>query len=71
MTFAQKASAEFEIGCGPETIKVDGVPYTWCPEKGDRDSQAAYAVALYIGENNLTKGKPITLMWVTSEPNKG
>ena len=71
MTFEQIASAGFEIGCGPETIKVEGVPYTWDPEKGDRDSQAAYAVALYIGEHNLTKGKPVTLLWTTSKTNKG
>ena len=70
MTFEQKASAEFQIGCGTETITVEGVPYTWDPKKGDRDTQAAYAAALYIGKNNLTEGKAITLRWTTSAPNE-
>ena len=65
-TFNQVASAEFQIGSGTDTVKVEGVPYTWNPEQGDRDSQAAYAVASYIGENNISEGKPVTLIWVSS-----
>lgn len=66
MTFEQLASAEFQIGTGSETITVENVPYKWHSDKTSRDEQAAYAVALYIGENNLTKGKPVTLHWVSS-----
>ena len=65
-TFKQTASAEFQIGCGSDTVTVEGVQYIWNPEQGDRDSQAAYAVASYIGENNVSSGKPITLRWVSS-----
>ena len=65
-TFKQVASAEFQIGSGNGTVKVEGVPYEWNPEQGGRDSQAAYAVASYIGENNISEGKPVTLIWVSS-----
>ena len=67
-TFEQVASAEFQIGAGIDTVTVEGVPYSWNPEQGDRDSQAAHAVASYIGENNISKGKPVTLIWVASSP---
>jgi hypothetical protein len=46
------------------------VPYSWDPKQGDRDSQASYAVAKHIGENNISHGKPITLIWVSSSPIK-
>ena len=65
-TFKQVASAEFQIGSGNGTVTIEGVPYTWDPSQGDRDSQAAYAVASYIGENKLSWGKPVTLIWVSS-----
>jgi hypothetical protein len=66
-TFKQIASAEFQIGSGNDTVKVEGVPYEWKPEHGNSlSSQAAYAVASYIGDNNISGGKPVTLMWVTS-----
>ena len=65
-TFKQIASAEFQIGAGTDTVTVEGVPYSWNPKQGDRDSQAAHAVASYIGENNISGGKPVTLVWVSS-----
>ena len=65
-TFEQVASAEFQIGSGPKTVTIEGVPYEWNPEQGDRDSQAGYAVAAYIGENNLSWGEDITCIWVSS-----
>jgi hypothetical protein len=71
MTFEQTASAEFQIGVGSMTVKVEGVPYTWDSKQGDRDTQAAYAVACYIGEHNLSNGKPVSLLWVSSTPRKG
>lgn len=66
MTFQQLASAEFQIATGTETITVENVPFTWDASKTSRDEQATYAVALYIGENKLTDGKPVTLRWVSS-----
>ena len=66
-TFKQIASAEFQIGTGTDTVTIEGVPYEWNPEQGDRDSQAAFAVASYIGENNISDGKPVTLVWVSSK----
>ena len=65
-TFKQIASAEFQIGSGTDTVKVEGVPYEWNPEQGDRDSQAGFAVAQYIGENKLSWGEGITCIWVSS-----
>ena len=65
-TFNQVASAEFQIGVGTDTVTIEGVPYEWNPEQGDRDSQASYAVAAYIGENNLSWGEDITCIWVSS-----
>jgi len=69
-TFPQTASACFQIGCSDETVTVEGVPYDWNPEAGDRDSQAAFAVAKWIGENNASHGKPVTLIWVSSSTRK-
>lgn len=70
MIFEQLASAGFQIGTGNETVTVEGVPFTWDSKQGDRDNQAAYAVACYIGKFNLSKGKPVTLQWVSSKPVK-
>lgn len=67
-TYPQSASACFQIGCGDETVTVEGVPFDWNPEAGDRDSQAALAVAKWIGENGASHGKPVTLIWVETGP---
>ena len=67
-TFPRYASAEFQIGTGNETITVENVPCEWNPAKGDMDSQCVLAVATYIGEHNLTHGKPVTLIWTSSIP---
>lgn len=69
-TFPQTASACFQIGCSEQTVTVEGVPFEWVPEQGERDAQASYAVAKWIGENNASNGKPVTLIWVTSSPRK-
>jgi hypothetical protein len=69
MTFHQLASAEFQIGVSDTTVKVEGIPYVWDRHLIDRDKEAAYAVACYIGKHNLSQGKPITLLWVSSKPN--
>lgn len=70
MLYEQTASAEFLIGEGSATLKVEGVPYLWDSGLGNRDSQASYAVARYIGKHSLSQGKPITLLWVSSKPAK-
>jgi hypothetical protein len=64
-TFQQTASACFQIGTSDETVTVEGVPFEWVPAQGERDMQAAYAVAKWIGENNASRGKPVTLIWVS------
>ena len=69
-TFPQTASACFQIGCSDQTVTVEGVPFDWNPDNGDRDSQAALAVATWIGENNASHGKPVTLIWVEAGPRK-
>ena len=66
--FEQLASAEFQIGTTEKTVTVENVPYVWDSSMGSRDEQAAYAVASYIGENNVSHGKPVTLRWVSSSP---
>ena len=66
MIYKQTASAGFQIGSGNDEVTVEGVPYMWDPRQGDRDSQASFAVAAYIGENNISHGEPITLIWVSS-----
>jgi hypothetical protein len=66
MTFKQKASACFAIAGTDNNVTVKGVPYEWNPAQGARDSQAAVAVARYIGENNLTEGRGLALIWVES-----
>ena len=64
--YPQLASAEFQIGTTTETVTVENVPYTWDSAVSDRDSQASYAVASYIGKHKLSYGKAVTLRWVTS-----
>jgi hypothetical protein len=68
MQFEQIASAQFQIGTGSETITIEGVPYIWDSTRSGRDEQASLAVATYIGDFNLSKGKPVTLLWVSSKP---
>jgi len=70
MTHPMTASACFQIGCTDQTVTVEGVPFDWSSEVGDRDSQAAFAVATWIGENNASHGKPVTLIWVEAGPRK-
>ena len=57
------ATACFQVGTSDTNITISNVPFTWDHTK-DRDEQAAYAVASYIGEHNLTDGKPVTLIFV-------
>ena len=66
--FEQLASAEFQMGTTEKTVTVENVPYVWDSSLGSRDEQASYAVAFYIGEHQLTEGKPVTLRWVSSSP---
>lgn len=67
-TFPRYASAEFAFGNDNQRVTIKNVPHDWVPADGDMDSQSAFAVATYIGENNLTQGKPVTLVWVSSSP---
>jgi hypothetical protein len=72
MNFEQIASGQFQIGTSNETITVEGVPYIWDSTGSGRDEQASLAVATYIGDFDLSKGKPVTLIWVSSKPhNRG
>ena len=67
--YNQVADACFQIGTGVDQIAVHNVPFVW-DGKGDRDQQAALAVAKYIGDHNATEGRPITLLWVTCKAEK-
>jgi hypothetical protein len=69
-TYPQIATASFQIGCSDETVTVGGVPFDWNPDNGGRDEQAAFAVAEWIGKNNASHGKPVTLIWVECGPRK-
>ena len=66
-TYPQSANACFQIGCGDETVTVEVVPFDWNPEHGDRDSQAALAVAKWFGENERSD-LALTLIWVETGP---
>ena len=68
--FPQLAWAEFQIGTSDQTITVKDVFYVWDASKGERDAQASFAVAEYIGAHNMTGGKPVTLICVGSSPYK-
>ena len=68
MQFEQIASAQFQIGTGRETITIEGVPYIWDSTRSGRDEQALTAVVMYVCDLNLSKGKPVTLLWVSSKP---
>jgi hypothetical protein len=68
MQFEQIASAQFQIGTGSETITIEGVPYIWDSTRSGRDEQALTAVVMYVCDFNLSKGKPVTLLWVSSKP---
>ena len=64
------ASACFQVGTSDTEITVENIPFEFDPNKGhSRDDVGAYHVAVYIGANNLTEGKPVTLRWV--ETSKG
>lgn len=65
MQYTRLASAEFVIGTSDQRITVKNVPFAWTPP-GNMDQQATFAAASYIGEHNLTNGKPVTLVWVSS-----
>ena len=67
-TYPQSANACFAINGTDQNVTIEGVPFDWNPEAGDRDSQAALAVAKWIGENGASHGKPVTLIWVETGP---
>ena len=68
-TFPQTASACFAIGDTDQNVTIEGVAFDWNPEAGDRDMQAATAVAKWFGEN-CDATVTLTLIWVTCSPVK-
>jgi len=66
-TYPQSASACFAINGTDQNVTIEGVPFDWNPEHGDRDSQAAFAVAKWFGENERSD-LALTLIWVESGP---
>ena len=63
------ASACFVIEGTDQDVTIEGVPFTWIPENGDRDMQAAAAVAQWFG-NNERSDVSLTLIWVSCESAK-
>lgn len=68
-TFPQTANACFAINGTDQTVTLEGVPFDWNPAIGDRDVQAATAVATWFG-NNVDASVTLTLIWVESAPRK-
>lgn len=68
-TFTQTASACFAIGGTDQNVTIEGIAFDWNPESGDRDMQAATAVARWFGEN-CDATVSLTLIWVTCSPVK-
>jgi hypothetical protein len=66
-TFPQIASACFTIDGEGQDVTIEGVSFDWNPEAGDRDMQAATAVAKWFGEN-VSAAVGLTLLWVTCSP---
>ena len=66
-TFPQTASACFALGDTDQNVTIEGVPFDWNPEDGDRDIQGAAAVAKWFGENECSD-LSLTLIWFTCSP---
>jgi hypothetical protein len=72
MNFEQLAVGSSKLGQATKHFTVEGVPYIWDSTRSSRDEQASLTLATYIGDFNLSKGKPVTLVWVSSKPhNRG
>lgn len=68
-TFPQTVSACFTLGDTDQNVTIEGVAFDWSPEAGNRDIQAATAVAKWFGENERSDLN-LTLIWVTCSPVK-
>ena len=66
-TFPQTANACFALGDTDQNVTIEGVPFDWNPEAGDRDTQGATVVAKWFGENERSD-MSLTLIWVTCSP---
>ena len=66
-SYPQIASACFAIDGTDQTVTIEGVAFDWNPEAGDRDMQAATAVARWFGENERSDVS-LALVWVTCSP---
>ena len=67
--YPMTASACFEIVGTGQDVTIEGVPFDWNPAAGDRDMQAARAVATWFGENERADVSLI-LIWVSTGPRK-
>ena len=70
MTYKQTATACFDILGTDQSVTIGPAEFDWNPAEGDSDQHAVKYLKGYLLKNNLTKGHPITLRWVTCGPVK-
>jgi len=67
-TYPMTANARFAIGDNSLTVTVEGVPFEWDTDAGNRDEQAVLAVLKTLPHGF---GAPLSLIWVETSPRKG